>query len=152
MEPPFPVGPPPKPRLLSFNSTVPARRSPAEHAGAPRHRFLRATATSLSVNFEAVQPYTFPLRIYGDRGTIVGNRLYAPRDGQGEWGEIPGIPPDSSDVSHHPFQAEIDHFVQCVDDDLESHCNLDDAIKTHDLVFAAQQCYAHARPVRLPVI
>jgi len=94
----------------------------------------------------------FPLRIYGDRGTIVGNRLYAPRDGQGEWGEIPGIPPDSSDVSHHPFQAEIDHFVQCVDDDLESHCNLDDAIKTHDLVFAAQQCYAHARPVRLPVI
>jgi len=87
----------------------------------------------VSVNFEAVQPYTFPLRVYGDRGTIVGNRLYAPRDGQGEWVEIPGIPPDSSDVSHHPFQAEIDHFVQCVDDDVESHCNLADAIKTHEL-------------------
>jgi len=51
-----------------------------------------------------------------------------------------GICPDSTDVTHHPFQAHADHFVDCVRNDRESHCNLADAIKTHETVFAAQKC------------
>ncbi len=114
-------------------------------------RFSNGVLGKVSANFEAVQPYTFPLEVFGNLGTIRGNRLYAPRDGRGEWVEVPGIQPDSSDVSHHPFQAEIDHFVQCVDRDVESHCNLADAVKTHEILFAAQTCYNTGCPVRLPL-
>ena len=60
--------------------------------------------------------------------------------------------PDSSDVEHHPFQGQIDHFVECLRGGVESHCNLDDAIQTHEVVFAALECYKTGRPVRLPLI
>jgi predicted dehydrogenase len=106
----------------------------------------------VSVNFEAIQPYAFHLQIFGDRGTIRGNRLFAPSIGGNQWVDIPGVCPDSSDVTHHPFQGEIDHFIDCLASDRVSHCNLDDAIKTHEVVFAAQQCYETGRPVALPLL
>jgi predicted dehydrogenase len=55
-------------------------------------------------------------------------------------------------VSHHPFQAQIDHFVECLQNDIESHCNLADAMKTHQVVFAALECYETGQPVRLAQI
>jgi predicted dehydrogenase len=70
---------------------------------------------------------------------------------QKDWQTLPGIGPDSADVSHHPFQGQMDHFVECIRNDVESHCNFDDAWKTHEVVFAAQQCYATRRPVTLPL-
>ncbi len=129
-------------------------QSPLEYDGLEMIfvRFSNGVLGKVSVNFEAIQPYTFPIEIFGDRGTVRGNRVFAPRDGKGEWVEVPGIEPDSSDVSHHPFQAEIDHFVECVDRDVESHCNLLDAMKTHEILFAAQQCYECATPVKLPLL
>ena len=79
------------------------------------------------------------------------NRVWSHKfPGQTDWITLPTILPDSSDVKHHPFQAEIDHFVDCVLGDVESHCNLDDAILTHEIVFAAQECYRTGRPVTLP--
>jgi len=116
-------------------------------------RFSNGVLGKVSVNFECIQPYTFPLSIFGDAGTIRDNRIYRPGDGdQPDWREIPGVRPDSSDVSHHPFQGQLDHFVQCINDDLESHCNFEDAIVTHEIALAAQECYRTNRPVSLPMI
>jgi hypothetical protein len=33
----------------------------------------------------------------------------------------------------------------------ESHCNLADAVKTHEIIFALQQCYKSGVPVKLPL-
>jgi hypothetical protein len=38
--------------------------------------------------------------------------------------------PDSADVSHHPFQAEIDELVDAVRADRETHLNVFDAERT----------------------
>ena len=106
----------------------------------------------VAVNFECIQPYTFPLEVFGDKGTVRSNRVWSHvYPGQTEWVEIPGVRPDSADVTHHPFQGEIDHFVECLLEGRESHCNLADAVKTHEVVFAAQECYRTGRPVRLPL-
>ncbi|MBT4099556.1 MAG: Gfo/Idh/MocA family oxidoreductase [Gemmatimonadetes bacterium] len=116
-------------------------------------RFANGVVGKVSVNFEAIQPYSFPLGIYGDRGTVKDNRLFLPTSPeQTAWREIPGIRPDSSDVTHHPFQGEIDHFLECVRKDVESHCNLADAIKTHEIFFAAHKCYQTGQPVSLPLL
>ena len=66
--------------------------------------------------------------------------------------ELPSILPESSDVTHHPFQAEIDHLIDCIRLRRESHCNLDDAIKTHEVVFAAIESSRTNLPVRLPLL
>jgi len=115
-------------------------------------RFANGVLGKVSVNFECIHPYAFPVEIFGDRGSIKNNRLWSPtRPEQNQWTEIPGICPDSSDVSHHPFQGQMDHLIQCLQDNTESHCNLADAVKTHELVFAMQQCYETGRPVSLPL-
>jgi predicted dehydrogenase len=115
-------------------------------------RFDNGVLGKVSVNFDCIMPYRFPLRIFGDRGSVIDNRVWTPdTQDRKEWVELPDITPDSSDVSHHPFQGQIDHFVDCLQRGEESHCNLADAIKTHEVVFAALECRRTGRPVKLPV-
>lgn len=116
-------------------------------------RFSNGVLGKVSVNFECIQPYAFPLRIFGDKGTIRDNRIWShTTPGQKGWNAIPGITPDSADVTHHPFQGQIDHFVDCILSGRESHCNLEDALRTHEVVYAAQRCYETRQPVVLPLI
>jgi predicted dehydrogenase len=116
-------------------------------------RFDNGVLGKVAVNFECIQPYTFPLEVFGDKGTIRNNRIWSHKyPGQTDWVELPAILPDSADVTHHPFQGQIDHFVDCILSDTESHCNLDDAAWTHEVVFAALKCYETNQPVQLPLI
>lgn len=58
--------------------------------------------------------------------------------------------PGSSDVSHHPFQGEIDELVQCILEDRETHLNVFDAEKTMEFCIAADRSAARGgRPVRV---
>ena len=47
--------------------------------------------------------------------------------------------PDSADVSHHPFQGEIDELVDAVRHDRETHLNIFDAEKTMAVCLGADQ-------------
>ncbi len=115
-------------------------------------KFDNGVIGKVSVNADCIMPYRFPIRIFGDQGSVMDNRIWSHQfPGQTDWVELPTISPDSSDVSHHPFQGEIDHFVECIQTGVESHCNLQDAIQTHEVVFAAQECYRTGRPVTLPL-
>lgn len=115
-------------------------------------RFDNGVLAKVSVNYGCVMPYTFPIEVFGTRGTIKDNRVWSHKfPGQRNWITIPTILPESADVSHHPFQGQMNHFVECIRTGHESHCNLEDAIKTHEIVFAAQQSYATRQPVKLPL-
>ncbi|MCC7495703.1 MAG: Gfo/Idh/MocA family oxidoreductase [Fimbriimonadaceae bacterium] len=116
-------------------------------------KFTNGVLGKVSVNADAVMPYRFPIRVFGDAGTILDNRVWSgkyPR--QTDWVEIPTILPDSSDVSHHPFEGQINHFVETLRAGQRSHCDLDDAVLTHEIVFGARQSTATGQPVRLPLI
>ena len=115
-------------------------------------RFDNGVLAKVSVNYGCVMPYAFPIQVFGNRGTIKDNRVWSHKfPGQKKWIEIPTILPDSAEVSHHPFQAQMDHFVDCIRGNVESHCNLEDAFKTHEIVFAAQESYKTRKPVTLPL-
>lgn len=116
-------------------------------------KFENGAIGKVSTNYDCIMPYTFPIELFGDEGTVKDNRIWSKKfPGQKGWVEIPTIMPDSSDVSHHPFQGEMDHFVDCILHDRESHCNLEDAIHTHEIIFAAQQSYQTGKPVQLPLL
>jgi len=113
-------------------------------------QFDNGVLGKVSVNFDCVMPYRLPLRLFGDRGTAMDNRVWSRKfPDQRDWVELPVIQPDSSDVHHHPFQAQMDHFLDCLRRGVESHCNLADAIQTHCVVFAALESYRTRRPVSL---
>jgi predicted dehydrogenase len=61
--------------------------------------------------------------------------------------------PDSADVTHHPFQAEIDELVECVLDGRETSINVFEAQKTMEACLAADRsAELEGRPVALPLV
>ena len=115
-------------------------------------RFEDGTVGKVSSSIECTVPYQFNVNLLGEHGAIRDNRVYStslfPR--QTGFAEIPTVLPDSGDVTHHPFVEEIDHFVQCLLEDRESHTNLADAVKTHEIVFALDRSAEEGRPVPVP--
>ena len=61
--------------------------------------------------------------------------------------------PDSADVTHHPFQAEIDELIACVLEGREPSINVFEAQKTMEVCLAADRSAAEGgRPVALPLV
>ena len=102
---------------------------------------------------ECIQPYVFNINLVGAHGTIKNNNIYSKKKfaGQTTWANVPTILPDSGDVSHHPFVHEAAHLVDCIHANTESHCNVADAYKTHEAVFAADLSGKEGKPVKLPL-
>jgi predicted dehydrogenase len=102
---------------------------------------------------ECVQPYVFDINLVGTEGTIRNNRIFSRRayPGQTSWTEVPTILPDSGDVTHHPFQGEVDHLVDCIENDVESHANVADAYITHEIALAADRSGQEGTSIRLPL-
>lgn len=102
---------------------------------------------------ECIQPYVFGINLVGTEGTIRNNKIFSRRQfpGQTGWAEVPTILPDSGDVTHHPFKGEVNHLVDCIQNDVESHVNIADAYKTHEIVLAADKSGIDGKPVALPL-
>jgi predicted dehydrogenase len=61
--------------------------------------------------------------------------------------------PDSADVTHHPFQAEIDELVTCVIEDRETSISVFEAQKTMEVCLAADRsAESGGQPIALPLI
>lgn len=115
-------------------------------------KFEDGTMGKVGCSVECVQPYIFNIALFGDQGTIRNNKVFSKHwKGQKEWATFPTVMPDSGDVSHHPFSDEVQHFVDCILNDRESHANLDDAAVTHEICFASQISARENRPVKLPL-
>ncbi|MBD3182892.1 gfo/Idh/MocA family oxidoreductase [Candidatus Poribacteria bacterium] len=104
-------------------------------------------------SIECIQPYVFNINLVGEKGTIKNNKLYSHKmPGQTDFATIPTILPDSGDVTHHPYQGEIDHLIDCILNDKESFVNIDNAIETHEICLAAEISAAEGKSVSLPLI
>ncbi|MCL4219241.1 MAG: gfo/Idh/MocA family oxidoreductase, partial [Candidatus Hydrogenedentes bacterium] len=102
---------------------------------------------------ECIQPYVFNINLVGTHGTIKNNQFYSRKKmpGQTGWSTVPTILPDSGDVTHHPFTHMAAHFLDCIQNNKESHCNIADAYKSHELCFAADLSGQTGKPVKLPL-
>ncbi len=122
-------------------------------------------------------PYTFLVELMGDRATLQQD-LIQTLDGSLDLAALraanpfpdvtlePGADclgrpaiaircafPGSSDVKHHPFQAEMDELIACVLEGREASINVFDAQKTMEICLAADRSAAQGgAPVRLPLI
>ncbi len=115
-------------------------------------KFSDGTMGKVACSLECVMPYVFNIQLYGDRGTVRNNQLFSRKlPGQTSWATIPTVMPDSGDVTHHPFVGEINHFVECIQKDQESHANLADCARTHEICYASQMSARTGKPVSLPL-
>jgi predicted dehydrogenase len=115
-------------------------------------KFAGGAVGKVGCSLEAQMPYVYRVMLFGDQGTIRDNQLFSNKwPGQQDWAEIPTVLPSSGDVEHHPFQGELDHFVDCIQRGKESHCNVADAVKTHEICIAADRSAARGKPIKLPL-
>jgi predicted dehydrogenase len=117
-------------------------------------RFRGGIIGKTSVLLDAEVPYQFNMDLTGTKGTLRDNRLWSPRllPGQTAWTTIPTILPDSGDVTHHPFDGEINHFVDCILQDRPSHCSVADAFRSHEVCLAIDRSLeAGGQAVTLPL-
>jgi predicted dehydrogenase len=131
--------------------TVAGHASPANTAALVQ--FSNGAMGYVSACTEQWMPYVFNIDLFGDDGAIRGNRFYSRKyPGATDFINIPTVTPDSGSVAHHPFGAEIDHFVDCIRTGRESHVSLQDAVNTHEACFAADQSAASdGTPITLPL-
>jgi predicted dehydrogenase len=101
---------------------------------------------------EARMPYVFNVEIFGTDGTFRNGDVYSKLfPAQNDWVRVPSVMPDRADVAGHPFQGQIDHFVDCVVSDRDSHVDLADAVNTHEICLAAEVSIARGNArVALP--
>jgi predicted dehydrogenase len=123
-----------------------------------------------------MMPYNFQVELMGDKATLRQDliqwektpvdlealkaanpfpdvQLEAGADASGRPGILIKCPtPNTADVSHHPFQAEIDELVDCVLQGRETMLNVFDAQKTMEICIAADRSAGQeGRPVSLPL-
>lgn len=115
-------------------------------------QFAGGMMGKVATSIEAVAPYAFPIVLMGNGGTIRNNHVFSHRfAGQTGWATIPTVLPDSGAVDHHPFVPQIAHFVECIRTGVESHCNVADAVKTHEICLAAELSRVERTPIKLPL-
>jgi predicted dehydrogenase len=116
-------------------------------------KFKDGTIGKCASILDCVMPYQFNIDIAGTKGTIRDNRVWseALMPGQTGWATVPSILPDSGDVTHHPFTPQMETFAAGILDGKPISPDLDDAMKTHELIFAADRSAETGKPVQLPL-
>ncbi len=101
---------------------------------------------------DCFQPYYFHTHLVGSEGSLLDNKFHSTRLGvnKQKWSELSLKLTDSGDVSDHPYQNQFEAFFKALADGKNMPLTtLDDAAKTHEVVFAADKSAALGRPVKL---
>jgi len=116
-------------------------------------RFANGAVGKCASILDCKMPYQFNIDVVGNKGTIRDNRLWSEPllPGQTGWSVTPTVLPDSGDVTHHPFNGQIEALVAGILDGERILPDLDDAVKTHELIFAADRSAETGKPVKLPL-
>jgi len=101
-------------------------------------KFASGAVGKISSSIDCVIPYQFSIDLLGDKGSIRDNKVYSKTlmPEQDGWAEVPAIQPNSGEVSHHPFEGEISHFLDCIESGEDSYVDVADAVNTHEVALA----------------
>lgn len=115
-------------------------------------KFADGSVGKVTVCLECVMPYVFNVEVYGTRGSFRNNRFAGDLfQGQTDFASIPTIMPDSSDVHHHPFAGEVDHFIRCLREDHRPLPDIEDAAETIEICLATEMSARQGKSVKLPL-
>ena len=115
-------------------------------------RFENGAVGKLSTVLDADTPYIFNVRLFGTEATVQNNRVYSKKHYPGSlnYWTFPTIEPDSGDVTHHPFVPEVNHFLECIENDVESHASIYDTYRSMAVCFAIDESAARdGSPVKV---
>ncbi len=100
---------------------------------------------------DCIQPYYFHVHLVGSEGSLLDNKFHSTRLAglnKNKWSELSMKMLDSGDVSDHPYQAQFQAFFDAINRGKEMPLtSLRHAIKTHEVLFAADLSAETGKPV-----
>lgn len=115
-------------------------------------RFSNGSIGKCAAIVDCLQPYYFHTHLCGSEGSLLDNKFHSMKLGTNKhaWSTLAMKMLDSGEVSDHPYQAQFEQFFAAVDAGVQMPLtSLADALKTHEIVFAADRSAATGKPVRL---
>lgn len=102
---------------------------------------------------DCLQPYYFHVHLVGSKGSLLDNKFHS-TDLAGlnksHWSELSFKLLDSGDVSDHPYQTQFQAFFDALDRGAEMPLtSLSHALRTHEIIFAADRSAASGKPVEI---
>jgi len=101
---------------------------------------------------DCLQPYYFHTHLCGSQGSLLDNKFHSMKLGtdKNAWSELSMKMLDSGDVTDHPYQKQFEVFFDAIEKGEDMPLtSLKDAMKTHEIIFAADQSAATGKPVKL---
>lgn len=113
-------------------------------------KFKNGAVGKCSAIVDCLQPYYFHTHLCGSEGSLLDNKFHSMKLGTNKhaWSTLAMKMADSGDVSDHPYQAQFNAFFESITADVEMPLtSLSEALKTHKVMFAADQSAATGKPV-----
>lgn len=102
---------------------------------------------------DCLQPYYFHVHLVGSEGSLLDNKFHSTSLGglnKARWSELSMKMLDSGDVSDHPYQTQFQAFFDALEAGREMPLtSLREAVRSHEVIFAADRSAATGKPVRL---
>ena len=110
-------------------------------------KFKNGAIGKVASIIDCLQPYYFHFHLVGSEGSLLDNKFYSTRYSslnKNKWSELSMKMLDSGDVSDHPYQVQFEAFFNSIDEGREMPLtSLADALRTHELIFAADKSASH---------
>ncbi len=102
---------------------------------------------------DCLQPYYFHVHLVGSHGSLLDNKFHSTKVAglnKAKWSELSMKLLDSGDVSDHPYQTQFQTFFDSLDAGKEMPLtSFNDAMKSHEVIFAADKSAAEGKPAKL---
>ncbi|PYJ83564.1 MAG: 4,5-dihydroxyphthalate dehydrogenase [Verrucomicrobia bacterium] len=116
-------------------------------------RFKNGAIGKCAAVVDCLQPYYFHTHLVGSEGSLLDNKFHSMKLGglnKNKWSELSMKMLDSGDVSDHPYLTQFQAFFDALDAGKEMPLtSLEDALRSHEVIFAADKSAETGKPVKL---
>jgi predicted dehydrogenase len=115
-------------------------------------KFKNGSIGKCAASLDCLQPYYFHTHLVGSKGSLLDNKFHSADLGtdKASWNTLALKMLDSGDVADHPYQTQFQTFFEALEADRDMPLtNLDEAVKTHKVIFAADLSAKTGKSVRL---
>ncbi|HWQ90314.1 MAG TPA: Gfo/Idh/MocA family oxidoreductase, partial [Clostridia bacterium] len=115
-------------------------------------KFADGAVGKCASSIDCLQPYYFHTHLVGSKGSLLDDKFYSSDLGTNKaaWNTLAIKMLDSGDVSDHPYQTQFEAFFNALDKGKPMPLTtFDDAVVSHEAIFAADMSADLGRPVKL---
>jgi predicted dehydrogenase len=115
-------------------------------------KFKNGSVGKCASSLDCLQPYYFHTHLIGSKGSLLDNKFHSSElvADKHAWSSLGVKLLDSGDVTDHPYQTQFEAFFEALERGQDMPLTgLEEAARTHDIIFAADRSAALGRPVRL---